>query len=181
MLIQQIIGTLQSIPHNGRTIDWLHLEWYEANKRIQRKRTASGQDIALRLTGLDKQAATDSNRTALLTQDDVLYEDAHTLIAVSILPCDTLVVTPGNMYEMASVCYEIGNKHLPLFYEADSLLAPYEAPLHNMLSAAGFNVTRESRKLLQPLRTTVAPHGHGAGSPSLFSRILQLTSPSSHE
>ncbi len=78
---------------------------------------------------------------------------------------------------MASVCYEIGNKHLPLFYESDELLVPYEDPLFRLLAAGGFNPVREKRKLLQPLKTTVAAHGHNGGS-SLFSKILQLTTPS---
>lgn len=170
MLIQQKAGTLVTIPPNGRLIDWLYLEWYETNKRILRKQTASGREIALRFL----------NENPALTQDDVLYEDAQSLIAISILPCDAIVVKPRSMYEMASVCYEIGNKHLALFYEADALLVPYEAPLFKLLSAAGFAPVREKRKLLQPLTTTVAPHGHGSGNTSLFSRILQLTTPSSN-
>ena len=60
---------------------------------------------------------------------------------------------------MASVCYEIGNKHLPLFYEDDELLLPYEAPLFQLLLAAGYDVKQGKRKLLDPLRTSVTPHG----------------------
>lgn len=171
MLIQQKAGTLGALALNGRLIDWLYLEWYETNKRILRKRTASGMEIAMRFL----------NENPSLAQDDVLYEDAQSLIAVSILPCEALVIRPRSMYEMASVCYEIGNKHLPLFYDNDSLLVPYEAPLLQVLTAGGFAVTREKRQLLQPLKTTVAPHGSGGTGSSLFSRILQLTNPSANE
>jgi urease accessory protein len=167
MLIQQKAGTLSTIPPNGRLIDWLYLEWYETNKRILRKRTASGREIALRFL----------HENPTLAQDDVLYEDDQYLIAIDIAPCDTMVIKPRSMYEMASVCYEIGNKHLPLFYEDEALLVPYEEPLFRVLSAADFAPLREKRKLLQPLKTTVAAHGHNS---SLFSKILQLTSPSSN-
>jgi urease accessory protein len=109
MLIQQKAGTLATLTPNGRLIDWLYLEWYETNKRILRKRTASGREIAMRFL----------NENPALAQDDVLHEDAQSLIAVSILPCETLVIRPHSMQEMASVCYEIGNKHLPLFYDND--------------------------------------------------------------
>ena len=61
---------------------------------------------------------------------------------------------------MASVCYEIGNKHLPLFYENDELLVPFELPLFRLLEAQGYDVRQEERKLLQPLKTTVSPHAH---------------------
>ncbi|HEY4150114.1 MAG TPA: urease accessory protein UreE [Chitinophagaceae bacterium] len=167
MLIQQKAGVLGNISLNGRLIDWLYLEWHETNKRILRKRTASGREIALRFL----------QENPALAENDVLYQDDQSLIVVSISPCDTIVVKPGSPYEMASVCYEIGNKHLPLFYESGELLVPYEDPLFRLLAAGGFNPAREKRKLLQPLKTTVAAHGHNSGS-SLFSKILQLTTPS---
>ena len=167
MLIQQKAGTLSSIPPNGRLIDWLYLEWHETSKRILRKRTASGREIALRFL----------NENPALAQNDVLYQDAQSIIAIDIAPCDTIVIKPVSMYEMASVCYEIGNKHLPLFYEEDALLVPYEDPLFKLLAAGGFNPLREKRKLLYPLKTTVTAHGHSGGN-SLFSKILQLTTPS---
>ena len=165
MLIQQKAGNLSSMLHGGRPIDRLQLEWYETNKRILRKRTASGKEIALKFLG----------ENPALSQDDVLYADDHSIIAIDILPCDAIVVKPQSMYEMASVCYEIGNKHLPLFYEEEALLVPYEDPLFRLLAAGGFAPVRESRKLLQPLKTTVAAHGHSGSS--LFSKILQLTTP----
>jgi urease accessory protein len=79
------------------------------------------------------------------------------------------------MHDMAYVCYEIGNKHLPLFYDKDELLVPYDAPVFRMLEASGFNPVRQQRKLLSQLKTTVAPHNHAGTRESLFSKILQLT------
>ncbi len=165
MLIQQKLGNITTIPPENRTIDWLPLEWFETSKRILRKRTQSGQDVALKFLAENPQ----------LTQGDVLYEDAQKLIVVDVLPCDVLVIRPQSMYEMASVCYEIGNKHLPLFFDEDTVLAPYEAPLFRLLTASGYAVEKQNRKLLQPLKTTVSPHGHDSGSESLFSKILKLT------
>jgi urease accessory protein len=85
------------------------------------------------------------------------------------------VIAPQNMFEMASICYEIGNKHLPLFYADDELLIPFEVPIFRLLTAQGFLVKQEDRQLLQPLTTTVTPHG----SESLFSKIMKLTTTSS--
>jgi len=169
MLIQQKAGTLRTIPVNDRVIDRLPLEWYETNKRILRKRSLAGTELALKFLGEHPR----------LLQDDVLYHDAQTIIAVDIIPCEVLVVTPRSMYEMASVCYEIGNKHLPLFYEADALLVPYEDPLFRLLTAGGYAPVREIKKLLQPLNTSVTPHDT-SGSTSLFSKILQLTTTTTH-
>ena len=87
-----------------------------------------------------------------------------------------MVIKPKSMYDMAYACYEIGNKHLPLFYENDELLVPYEAPLYKMLQASGFDLIKDERKLLKQLKTSVMPHGHTGESKSLFSKILTLTS-----
>src|SRR6476659_9414828 len=106
MLIQKKKGNLHTINLNNQCIDWLQLEWYESSKRILRKQTQAGIEVALKF--LDKDP--------MLTQGDILYEDDTTIIAIDILPCEVLVVKPANLFEMASVCYEIGNKHLPLFF-----------------------------------------------------------------
>jgi urease accessory protein len=72
MLIQQKKGNLATITTNNRCIDWLQLEWYETSKRMLRKQTQAGNDIALKF--LDK--------NPMLTQGDVLYEDDTLIIAV---------------------------------------------------------------------------------------------------
>ena len=163
MLIQEKTGNLSLSSVKREKIDWLELEWYETTKRIFRKRTKAGKDVSLKFL----------NENPALTEGDILYEDDQTIIAISILPCDALVIKPKNMFEMASVCYEIGNKHLPLFYEDNELLVPFELPLFRLLSAQGYDIRRVKRKLIQALNTTVSPHE--PASTSLFSKIMKLT------
>ncbi len=167
MLIQQKIGNLQDFNTNNRTIDWLNLEWFEVNKRILTKKTTNSTTLHLKFLGENPQ----------YTEGDVLFENEETIIAVIILACDVIVLKPKNAYEIASLCYEIGNKHLPLFIEGDELLIPFELPLFNMLKAANYIVLKEQRKLTKQLKTTVLPHvGSNNNSKSLFTRILDLTS-----
>jgi urease accessory protein len=163
MLIQQKIGHIDAFEVRDRPIDWLQLEWYEAGKRIFRRKTQSGTDVAIKFMG----------ENSGLTQGDIIYEDERSVIAIEILPCDCIVVRPADMFEMASACYEIGNKHLPLYFEENDLLVPFERPLFRLLTAQGYIVSQEKRKLLRPLKTTVAPHGHNTDS--LFSRIMKMT------
>ena len=167
MLIQEKIGNLATFPTDGRTIDRLSLEWYETSKRILRKHTDAKQEVALRFL----------NENPALTEDDVLYADDRTIIAITILPCDAMVIPMGAPETIASACYEIGNRHLPLFIDKTQLLAPFEEPLFRWLTANGYNPAREQRKLIQPLRSTVAAHAHSGAGSSLFSKILQLTTP----
>ncbi|MBS1664078.1 MAG: urease accessory protein UreE [Bacteroidetes bacterium] len=173
MLIQEKLGSIGSFLLGGREIDLLSVEWYETGKRIMRKVTRGGREVALRFL----------KEGPSLSEGDVLYADEGVVIVVEVLPCEVMVIRMESLASVASVCYEIGNRHLPLFVgeggsarvgkTAGVLLAPFEEPLYRWLVAAGYEVSREERKLLYPLRSTVAGHVHD-GSGSLFSKILQM-------
>lgn len=165
MLIQQKSGNLTSSSTN-KNIDWLELQWYETNKRILRRKTRSGKEVTMKFLKENQH----------LTQGDIIYEDAEIIIAIDIQYCEAIVIKPKNMFEMAAACYEIGNKHLPLFFQDDELLVAYEAPLFNLMAALGYEVNRENRKLVHPLKTSVTSHAH-IGSESLFSKIMKLSTP----
>lgn len=165
MLIQQKLGNIHSDNINNKTIDYVAFEWFETNKRIQIKKSVAGREVTLKFM----------SENPCLTEGDILFEEEDYIIVVDILPCECMVISPFNMFDTASVCYEIGNKHLPLFIENNDLLVPYEKPLFTMLTAQGYSIKLEQRKLLTPLRTSVSPHAHNGGD-SLFSRIMKLTS-----
>ncbi len=163
MLIKQKLGNINTIKIDGLTIDYVPLQWYETNKRILHKKTNAGVEIILKFLQENQQ----------LTDGDILYMDDKTVVLVDVLHCDCIVISPTTMYDMASICYEIGNKHLPLYFEKDALLIPFEQPIFHLLQAQGYDVKQEKRKLIQPLKTTVAAHGNA--SESLFSKILKMT------
>lgn len=169
MLVKEKIGNISSFAIADRGIDVVAIEWFEANKRILHKRTRLGEDIVIKFL----------NAAPGLTEGDILLQNETRLIIVQIQPCDAILIRPRTMFQMASLCYEIGNKHLPLFYENDEILVPFEAPLFRLLSAAGYEPERGVKKLVNPLKTTVSPHGHIESKQSLFSKILQLTTSSS--
>ena len=164
MFVKEKIGSLASFTGDGRTVDWLAIEWHECNKRILHKKTKQGREVALKFLKESQQ----------LQQDDVLYIDDDIIIAVEILACEAIVIKPESMYEIALISYEIGNKHLPLFYEENNLLVPYDAPTFRLLQASGLQPEIQQCKLTNPLRTSVAPHPHNSGE-TLFSKILKLT------
>jgi len=151
MLIREKIGNVGSFDIRGRVVDWLEVEWYETGKRVLRRRTRGGRDLALKFL----------RESPSLMQGDVLYADEAVVILVELLACPVLVIPMGTLEEVASICYETGNRHLPLYIEDGVLLAPLDEPLFRWLLASGFTVRREERKLLYPLRSTVSPHSHG--------------------
>ena len=168
MVIKEKLGNLNSFEISSRSIERVAIEWYEASKRILHKRTQSGREVAIKFL----------QEAQNLTNDDILWYDDKLAIVVDIQSCEVISIRPGSMQEMASVCYEIGNKHLPLFYSNGELLVPFEAPLFQMLTASGYEVAKQNRKLLNQLKTTVSPHINTESRQGLFSKILQLTTPS---
>ena len=149
MLITEISRNRKNEQINKRC-DLLSIEWYESTKRIQRLRTAEGMDIAVRLLG----------RTSCLQDGDILYEDAEKVVLVTIIPCEVIKVMATDFLQVAFVCSEIGNKHLPLFVEADELLMPYERSMFEWLIRHGYQPERCHRQLLQPLNANVDPKHH---------------------
>lgn len=163
ILSNKILGSVQNKEEAALyDIDWLSLEWYEATRPIQRKRTNAGQDIALKFL----------NEGIRLKQGDIVCIESKKCIAIEILPCEAIVVTPVTLLQMGTICYEIGNKHLPLFIENNQVLVPFEEPLFKLLKAGGYSPVKELRKLENMLKANVAPHSHGGES--LFQKILKF-------
>lgn len=168
MLIKEKLGNIYTASIISADIDVVPIEWYEANKRILHKQTNNGIPITIKFL----------KENVCLNDGDILWQDENLVIAVEIAPCKCIVITPATMLIASSLCYEIGNRHAPLFYEEDDLLVPYEVPLYNLLQAAGYELKVEHRKLINALKTTVLPHLQVAVTGSLFGKTPNLsTSP----
>lgn len=127
MIVSKALYTFDERP-SQKSVDKLLIEWFQAEKRIQRLTTASGQDIAIRFLG----------KSQRLKHGDVLYEDAFKVIVVEVIPCDVIQLKSENIYQLAQAAYEIGNKHLPLFWQKQSLMLPYDKSTLEWLSSSGF-------------------------------------------
>jgi len=166
MVVKEKIGHITNFQIGEKDIDYLYLDWFETGKRILHKKTTSGQEVVMKFLRENQQ----------LGQGDILFADETRLIVVAILPCECLVIIPRSKFELASLCFEIGNKHLPLFYQDEKLLVAYDAPLFRLLVSSGYEVSKEDARLENPLKTSVSPQSTG-GQDSLFSKIMKLTSP----
>ncbi|TYB76141.1 urease accessory protein UreE [Bizionia saleffrena] len=166
MLCKEVIGNIKTYSVGNKTIDTLSLEWFEMTKRIMRKKTEGGREVAIKFLKEGQR----------LHQGDIVLEDDNNVVIVDVLPCDSIQVTPRNIVEMGTVCYEIGNKHLPIFIQDEKVLVPYEKPLERLLEVTGYIVEKKHCQLLNMLKANIGhAHGNGNDSPSLFSRILDLT------
>ncbi len=157
MICEKILGRLDHFPVNGRKVQYVDIEWHEAFKKIHKKITDTGTEVGIRLD--------DSVLTRGLYEGDVLYEDEEQIIAVHTPPCDVILVTVAldHSFMVAKVCYEIGNRHAPLFYgpEENSFITPYNEPMMAMLSKLhGVSVKKEKMTLDFDKRISASVHNH---------------------
>ena len=168
LIIQTIIGTLQPLKQQQQIttqmLDTVSLQWFEADRRIIRTTTTGGREIAFRLLKEGQR----------LHHEDVVYLDKQLAIVVQIEPSEVMVLAPQTLPEMARACYEIGNKHTPLFLDGNELLLPFDKPLFEWLQAAGFAPTRQQRRLSEQLRANSAP-GVGGGHSHAHSHNHHIT------
>ena len=126
-IISRIKGSIKDKAFDGYSIDYVDIPWYDSGKRIQKLVTNKGINIGIRL---DK-----DNITRGLLQDDVLEVMDGEAIVLNIIEEKCIAVRTNDLKTVAKVCYEIGNRHAPLFYSEDDsqLILPYDEPMLQML------------------------------------------------
>ncbi len=147
MIVERVLYNIKDIDLEKLEVDFVDIEWYEVQKKILRKLSSNGIEIGIR----------NSNGEAL-REGDVLWQEGNKVLVVRIPYCDCIVLKPQNMYEMGKTCYEMGNRHAPLFIEGDELMTPYDEPLMQALIKCGLLPYKKSCKLTTPLGGN--PYGH---------------------
>lgn len=157
MLCEQIFGKLHDVNTAGKSVEYVDIEWHEAFKKIHRKRTNQGREIGIRMD--------DSILSRGLFQDDIIYMDETLIIAVNTPPCEIIEITlePHHERMAAKVCYEIGNRHAPLFWggKENTFITIYNEPMLAMLSKIhGIQAEKKVAKLDFDHRISAAIHNH---------------------
>ena len=157
MICEKILGMLDELDVAGKTVEYVEIEWHEAFKKIHKKTTDTGREVGIRMD--------DSVLTEGLYEGKVIYMDDGLVIAVHTPPCEVIRVTvkPDHRFMAAKVCYEIGNRHAPLFYGEDeyTFITPYNEPMLQMLSGLhGVEAEKEMRKLAFDRRVSASVHNH---------------------
>lgn len=130
MLCDRILGKLQDMDTTGKEIVTVDIPWHDAFKKIHRLTTTDGREIGIRMD--------DSILTRGLRQDDVIYTDETTIVAVNIPVCDAIraKVREDHPQQIAKLCYEVGNTHTTMFRGEDdfTFYIPYHEPMMEKLS-----------------------------------------------
>jgi urease accessory protein len=149
MIIDKIAGNLMDNDVGGLECDEVYIEWYEAEKKVLHKISRDGIEIGIRIGGDNP-----------LQDGDILYRDKKKVIVLKISECRCIALKPKMMAEMGKACYEIGNRHAPLFIEGDELLTPFDEPLMTLLIKFGFSVEIKNARLKIPLGGLTHGHSH---------------------
>lgn len=162
--IERVIGNIKEHNLQGLEIDVLEIDWFDTAKTIIRKKTRQGRELGIR-----------KNSTPL-EEGDILYQDHAVAIVVEIKPTVCIVFKPKNYRDMGVICFEIGNKHIPIFINnAAEVIVEYENPLFYLLERFGYQPRKESRKLLKTHALKVNRHGAG------YHQSIKIKNKATHE
>ncbi len=148
VLVAAPLGNLADYPVGTRELERIVTGSDDLAKRVLRFATSRG-DIGLRLT--DERRPVDG---------DVIFADDALVIALDVAPDDVLVCRPRSISEALGVAHALGNRHLPVQIEGDSLIVRYDRLVEELFVAQEVAYVREHRKLGAPFRHAHAPHGH---------------------
>ncbi|MFD2742118.1 MULTISPECIES: urease accessory protein UreE [Sphingobacterium] len=117
----------------------LCIEWFEAGRSLIKRNTVQGTEVCLQRR-LHK----------YLNDGQVIYSNDDMYISISTLACPCMVLTSNDADTIGDFCYDVGNRHLPVFYvEHNTFGVAYDARLYEALSAKyGVNIRLENRKLI---------------------------------
>ena len=150
MIIEGIVcNTPETVDLQGFDIDYVEIEWYEVSKKILHKTSRKGMDVGIRL---------DMDRA--LKHGDILWIEGNKALVAEIPECQCIVLKPESLIAMGKACYEIGNRHAPLFYQNDELLLPYDEPMLQALKKCGFDARKNNARLISPLGGQTDGHSH---------------------
>lgn len=141
MLIQSIIGNIKKQEVDPEKIEWIELDWEELSKRILRKNTDKGRDVAISLEG-----------DAHLHFGDIVFQDDQAVIAVRTKLEPAYVIKPKSMVEMGKVSFELGNRHTPCLVTESEIVVRYDATLESIFQDAKVSYEKTEHRFETPFK-----------------------------
>ncbi len=130
----------------------------ELVKKIQRVTTDHGRELGIRLSDA-------AGPVPDLRDGDILFRDDKTVIVVTALATDVLVIAARSIREMGVVAHNLGNRHMQAqFFDAGSeyaaevMVVQYDHTTEDYLIHVGVPFSRQERVVPVPFRH--AEHTH---------------------
>ncbi len=165
MLITKVIGNIGTDEEiAGKQTEWVELDWEELSKRILRKETDRGTDVAISLEQEEHHDDHDDHDHGhddhdhhhhehhTLQYGDLLFEDDKRRIAVRTKMEPVIVISPKNMTEMGKTAFELGNRHTPALIEENEVIVRADHTLNKLLDEVGVAYETTERRFKQPFK-----------------------------
>lgn len=104
-------------------IDFLPLQWYEVNRTVIKRKTLGGVEISLKRPAFTP-----------IKDGETLIQEGNIAIKSRIEPCLCIVLNTTDIEMIGSFCFDVGNRHLPIFKIDDKFIVSYDGHLFQALS-----------------------------------------------
>ena len=146
--IDALLGNLDDFPIGARVVERLPVASSAMTRRLLRLPSSIG-DLGLMLEGTER-----------IRDGDVLVADATRVIAVEVIPDEVLVAYPDSIAQAVEIAHALGNRHVPVIREGDTIVIGYAGALEELLERSGVRYERIVRVLERPFVYAHAPHVH---------------------
>lgn len=141
MILDKILGNIKDMEDIHCHVERIYLESDELLKRVLRVTSDHGHEYGISLP-----------KGSEMRDGDILFNDGHNMVVISVKEEDVIVITPRDINEMGEVAHNLGNKHLPVQIEDGKIIIQYDYLVEKFLQDLQINFERKNMKLKQAFR-----------------------------
>lgn len=141
MILDKILGNIKDMEDIHCHVERIYLESDELLKRVLRVTSDHGHEYGISLP-----------KGSEMRDGDILFNDGHNMVVISVKEDDVIVITPRDINEMGEVAHNLGNKHLPVQIEDGMIIIQYDYLVEKFLQDLQVNFERKNMKLKQAFR-----------------------------
>jgi len=141
MILDKILGNIKDMEDIHCHVERIYLESDELLKRVLRVTSDHGHEYGISLP-----------KGSEMRDGDILFNDRHNMVVISVKEDDVIVITPRDINEMGEVAHNLGNKHLPVQIEDGKIIIQYDYLVEKFLQNLQVNFERKNMKLKQAFR-----------------------------
>lgn len=141
MILDKILGNIKDMEDIHCHVERIYLESDELLKRVLRVTSDHGHEYGISLP-----------KGSEMRDGDILFNDGHNMVVISVKEDDVIVITPRDINEMGEVAHNLGNKHLLVQIEDGKIIIQYDYLVEKFLQDLQVNFERKNMKLKQAFR-----------------------------
>lgn len=141
MLTKTVIGNIDNEQTVHANREWIELDWEELNKRILRKKTDKGTDVAISLEDQEP-----------LKVGDIVFQDDEKQVVIRTKKEKVYIIYPESMTQMGKMAFELGNRHTQCLISSDEIIVRYDETLVRLFEEVGVKYEETERRFKQPFK-----------------------------